>query len=137
MLDVLKKKIQAAAIDHMSPIRLDLMEDVAPATTFDVIYTMLTLHHIDDTERILRIFHTLLAEHGCLFIADLDKEDGSFHRAGFEGHNGFDRQKLQTQLEGAGFSEIRYETCYTITKEVDSGATKAFPVFLMTCKKPT
>jgi ubiquinone/menaquinone biosynthesis C-methylase UbiE len=135
MLEVLKEKIQTAGVSHMTPLQLDLMEDAAPATSFNLIYTMLTLHHIDDTDRILGIFHTLLEQNGFLCIADLDKEDGSFHRAGFDGHKGFERSQLKTKLERAGFTEIQFETCYAIEKEVASGETRAFPVFLMTCKK--
>ena len=46
---------------------------------FDLVYTLMTLHHIPDTAKILGSFQALLQPGGVLCIADLDKEDGSFH----------------------------------------------------------
>lgn len=134
MLEVLQQKIQRDNL-AMTPLQLDLMVDPVPTTRFDLIYTMLTLHHIDDTDRILQIFYTLLKEQGALCIADLDQEDGSFHSAGFHGHNGFAQHELQNLVEQAGFRNIHFETCYSIEKEIASGTIKRFPVFLMVCNK--
>ncbi len=135
MLEVLEEKIRATGATHMTPVQLDLMADAAPQTPFQLIYTMLTLHHINDTDRILEIFHAMLSADGYLCIADLDKEDGSFHSGGFHGHHGFDQQQLKDKLERVGFSDVRAENCYAIEKEVAGGATRAFPVFLLTCQK--
>ncbi len=135
MLQVLEEKIEAAGARHMTPVQLDLMADAAPETPFELIYTSLTLHHIDDTDRILQIFYDMLSAGGHLCIADLDKEDGSFHSAGFDGHHGFDQEKLKAKLEGLGFSCVGSEICYDIEKPVASGEVRAFPVFLMTGRK--
>lgn len=135
MLQVLEEKIEAADARHMTPVQLDLMADAAPETPFQLVYTSLTLHHIDDTDRILQIFHDMLSAGGYLCIADLDKEDGSFHSAGFDGHHGFDQQQLKGKLEALGFSDVGSEICYDIEKEVAGGQMRAFPVFLMTGKK--
>jgi ubiquinone/menaquinone biosynthesis C-methylase UbiE len=135
MLEVVAEKIQAAGITDMTPVQLDLMKEAAPETPFQLIYTMLTLHHIDDTNGIVGIFHAMLSEGGYLCIADLDKEDGSFHRGGFDGHHGFDQQQLKEKLERAGFTDVAFEICYDIKKEVEGGGTRSFPVFLMTCVK--
>ena len=134
MLEVLQQKIQRDNL-AMTPLQLDLMVDPVPTTRFDLIYTMLTLHHIDDTDRILQIFYTLLKEQGALCIADLDQENGSFHSAGFHGHNGFAQHELQNLAEQAGFRNIHFETCYSIEKEIANGTIKRFPVFLMVCNK--
>lgn len=133
MLEVLNGKIRDSSASNMSPVLLDLTQGDAPAgMSFDLIYTAMALHHIADTERILRIFNDMLAPGGYLCVADLDKEDGSFHSGAFAGHHGFDRQKLQSKLEETGFANIGFETCYTIRKERD-GVTAEYPVFLMTC----
>ena len=42
----------------------------------------MTLHHIPDTNGILNKFHALLEPNGYLLVADLEKEDGSFHTDG-------------------------------------------------------
>lgn len=135
MLQVVEEKIQAAGAPHMRSVQLDLMEDAAPETPFQLVYSMLTLHHIDDTDRILEIFHSMLSKGGYLCIADLDKEDGSFHRDDFHGHHGFDQEQLKGKLEKIGFSAVESDICYAIEKEVADGTTRPFPVFLMTCQK--
>lgn len=134
MLDVLRKKIAASGVGNMTPLRLDLCTDPLPADRFDLICTLMTLHHILDTQRILAAFHELLAPGGCLCIVDLDKEDGSFHGRDFSGHTGFDRSEFQEKTEQAGFRVISWETVYTMTKETAQGR-KTFPLFLMVAKK--
>ncbi len=127
MLDVLMEKIARGGISNMSPLWLDLAVDPVPAERFDLLYTLLTLHHIPDTAKILGCFHSLLQPGGVLCIADLDKEDGSFHahETEFDGHNGFDRSALGSELEQAGFKNIRFTTCYTLIKEG-----RPYPLFL-------
>ena len=58
--------------------------------SFDLIYTLMVLHHVGDVETIIRKFRGLLNPGGYLAIADLYSEDGSFHGEGFSGHMGFD-----------------------------------------------
>lgn len=134
MLEVLREKIASTGVRNMTPVQLDLLSDPLPADRFDLIYSMLTLHHIPDTPGILGAFHALLKPSGYLCIADLDKEDGSFHGAGFSGHNGFDRGVLETQAANAGFAQIRFTTAHTMRRQTDQGE-RSFPIFLMTARK--
>lgn len=136
MLTVLEEKIKAGAIDHMSALKLDLASDPLPRERFDLIHSLMTLHHIDDTDGLLRALYALLKSPGYLCLADLDREDGSFHGADFSGHQGFDRQTLQRQASEAGFRNIRFSTVFTIRKSVASGGEKDFPVFLMVAERP-
>ena len=53
MLEVLREKIARGGITNMSPFRLDLAVDPVPAERFDLVYTLMTLHHIPDTAKIL------------------------------------------------------------------------------------
>ena len=134
MLAVLREKIAASGADHLRPMRLDLTVDPLPAERYDLIYTLMTLHHVSDVDRILRDFHALLRPDGALCIADLDREDGSFHGAGFDGHHGFEREALQDQLARAGFGEIQFDTCYMMRKPQGEGA-REYPVFLAVARK--
>jgi len=77
----------------------------------------------------------MLKSPGTLCIADLDKEDGSFHGRDFTGHKGFDRKELSAKTEKAGFSHIRFDTVKELNKLVDTGVNKVFPLFLMTAEK--
>lgn len=103
------------------------MTEPPPARQFDLIYSMMTLHHVPDTVAILRIFRSLLAPAGALAIADLDAEDGSFHGPAVAVHHGFDRAELGRTLERVGFRNVTFDTCF----EVKRGA-RPYPVFLAT-----
>ena len=129
MLAVLEKKIAAAGLTHWRPLALDLMADPPPAEHYHLIYTLMTLHHVADVDRLLQIFYDLLHPAGWLGIADLDQEDGSFHGAGFTGHCGFDRAALRAQLLRAGFSSVNFSTSYLMKKAADRGL-REYPVFL-------
>jgi len=135
MLDVLAEKISASGVTNMRPKRLDLSTDPLPADRFDLTYSLMTLHHIEDAKGILKKFHALLNPSGTLVIADLDKEDGSFHTDGTtDVHLGFERSELQKWVEEAGFTDVRFSTAFEIKKKIGD-AEKTFPVFLLTARK--
>ena len=135
MLDVLAEKISASGVTNMRPKRLDLSTDPLPADRFDLTYSLMTLHHIEDAKGILKKFHALLNPSGTLVIADLDKEDGSFHTDGTtDVHLGFERSELQKWVEEAGFADVRFSTAFEIKKKIGD-AEKTFPVFLLTARK--
>lgn len=135
MLDVLAGKISASGVGNMTPLRLDLSSDPVPSQPFDLTYSLMTLHHIEDAKGILKKFHALLRPGGWLCVADLDKEDGTFHTDGTtDVHLGFERGELQKWVEEAGFSGVQFSTAYEIKKDID-GVEKTFPVFLLTARK--
>jgi ubiquinone/menaquinone biosynthesis C-methylase UbiE len=135
MLDVLGEKIAAAGVTNMHPTRLDLSTDPLPAERFDLTYSLMTLHHIEDAKGILKKFHALLKPSGILCIADLDKEDGSFHTDGTtDVHLGFERGELQQWVKDTGFADIKFSTAFEIKKKIDD-IEKTFPVFLLTARK--
>jgi ubiquinone/menaquinone biosynthesis C-methylase UbiE len=134
MLEVLNEKILAQGVSNMSVRHANLSADALPTERFDLIYTSMTLHHVPDTNAILRVFHTLLNAGGYLCVADLDQEDGSFHGAEVDLHHGFDREILAAKAEQAGFGKPRFETVFKITKETEGGA-RTYPVFLMVAQK--
>jgi ubiquinone/menaquinone biosynthesis C-methylase UbiE len=135
MLDVLAEKISALGVANMNPLRLDLSTDPQPDLPFDLTYSLMTLHHIPDAKAILKKFHALLAPGGWLCVADLDKEDGTFHTDGTtDVHLGFERGELQKWVEDAGFVDVKFSTAFEIEKKIGE-AEKIFPVFLLTAQK--
>ena len=132
MLQVLQEKIDVSGVANMHPLKLDLTTDPLPTDRFDVIFSLMTFHHISDTGKILRDLYALLTEPGYLCIADLDSEDGSFHSADFDVHTGFDREALGQMARQAGFREIVFSTVFTISK---GQPRKDFSVFLMIARK--
>lgn len=136
MLGVLTAKIKASGVPNMTPLKLDLACDPLPASRFDITYSLMVLHHIPNTDQILRQFHAILNPGGWLVVADLDAEDGTFHTDGTtDVHLGFERAVLQKQVESAGFQDVSFSTAYNIRKPI-SGVEKVFPVFLLAARKP-
>lgn len=137
MLEVLREKIKNESADSMKAVKLNLSTDPVPDEQFDLVYTMMTLHHITDTQQILTQFYELLNPDGYLCVADLDKEDGSFHGHDVNDvHKGFDRNKLANLAEKAGFANIQFSTADKMERDVNKkGETKTFPIFLMVAQK--
>lgn len=134
MLDVLREKISTTGVINMRPLMLDLAANPLPEERYGIIYTLMTLHHITDTDKILRDFYALLDRPGYLCIADLDSEDGSFHGSEFSGHTGFDRNDLGRKAKHAGFRNVEFTTVFRMTRGEGPGQTD-FPLFLMVAEK--
>ena len=136
MVKVLKEKIKKQSLLNFKPLLVDLLEEDLNIGTFNVIYMLMTLHHIKDIKKVAKIFNSLLKTNGYLCIADLVEEDGSFHlnHPNFDGHNGFDKNKLSQLLINNGFTVEYYNISYVIEKELETGIRK-YPLFLMICKK--
>jgi cyclopropane fatty-acyl-phospholipid synthase-like methyltransferase len=129
MTDVLKSKIEQI-VCKLEIAELDLTKETLN-TKFDAIISSMTIHHIKDVQAIFNKFYVLLNNNGTIAIADLDKEDGSFHSEDTGVfHFGFDRNEFMKIAANAGFKDLKIETASTIDKE-----TGKFPVFLLTGKK--
>jgi 2-polyprenyl-3-methyl-5-hydroxy-6-metoxy-1,4-benzoquinol methylase len=131
MLAVADDKIAAGGFRNARTLLLDLSVGPAPDRRYDLVCSLMALHHVPDIDGILRAFHGVLSPRGALCIADLDREDGSYHGAGFTGHAGFDRADLGGRIARAGFADVRFETVFEMTKATGTGQ-RVFPVFLAT-----
>ena len=136
MLSVLEKKARAAGLDQLHTRVLDLTSEPPPAETFDLIFSSMTMHHIEDVAALLPIFRGMLKPGGWLALADLDTEDGSFHGGGAPGvmHHGFDREGLQAELRVAGFVDTHSGTAHTMSKTAADGRVREYPIFLITAR---
>ncbi len=135
MLNILKQKISKHQITNLKVVKTDLLKENIIPEKFDIIYTAMTMHHIIDLHLMFDKFYAMLNNKGFLAIADLDKEDGSFHGDDFVGHNGFDRDELELVFRNSGFKNINSETCYQINRKNDKGIIKSYPIFLMIGRK--
>ena len=137
MLAALEEKITENKVQNIIPRHLDLARGELPPERFDLIFSSMALHHIQDVESLLARFFQLLNPGGKVAIADLDAEDGGFHGDIPDVfHLGFDRRKLGRWLEKAGFTDVSATTAHVMKKESSTtGQTEEFPVFLMTAKK--
>ncbi|MFZ2285909.1 MAG: class I SAM-dependent methyltransferase [Bacteroidales bacterium] len=136
MVKVLNEKLMTAKTANMKVIRADLEHEDIAAGPFDLIYTLMVLHHVGDIATIIKKFHDLLNPGGFLAIADLYSEDGSFHGDGFHGHRGFDPLSLAALLEKQGFAGLSHRKVFAIDKSVSDNSIKKFEVFLITAIKP-
>ena len=138
MLNVLEKKLAKADIKNIKPLLLELDEKCFQKESFDLIYTCMTLHHISDIERLLRIFYNQLKSSGHLVLIDLEKEDGTFHdNSSTVAHFGFEPEMLNAMLEDIGFTDIYCRTAYTRVKTSPAGISREYPIFLLTGMKST
>lgn len=132
MRGVLEQKVAAGLFPADTRVwALDLQADPPPPEHFNLLVTSLVLHHVRDLPRVLAGMVELLDAGGQMAIADLDREDGSFHahHHDFDGHSGFDRATLAADLEAAGLTDVRVQDCTHIVKEGTP-----YPVFLATAR---
>jgi len=137
MINVLKEKIEKKSIKNFKPILGNLLQQNLNITDIDVIYTLMTLHHIYDLDKAFKTFHKILNKNGYLCIADLNEEDGSFHSGiiDFDGHNGFNRYELTEKLRSHGYSVVYYSLPHVIEKLQQDNSNKKYPMFLLIAKK--
>jgi len=135
MVKVLKEKIPQSELPAMKVVKADLEKEDYPYEVFDLIYSLMVLHHVNDVEKIIMKFSSMQRSGGYLAIADLYSENGEFHGPGFTGHRGFDPGKLANVLERYGYAGVRHSTVYNLRKATPEGVMKEFGVFLMTAVK--
>lgn len=131
MREVMVQKVASGALPHAEVWELDLEHDEVPEVQCDLVVTALVLHHVRDLPRVLSGFAALLRPGGHVCIADLDREDGSFHQPDFDGHHGFDRSQLAEDLRRAGFVDVTISDCGTLEKEG-----RHYSYFLAAAQKP-
>ena len=136
MLAELEKKCQEIDLENVTPLLVPPDDWTLPADRFDLVFTSMVMHHIDETEALLRHFFQILKPGGFLALADLETEDGTFHEdpTGVV-HHGFDPQALVSLLAAIGFTGMQNKTVHTVRKQRENGEA-AFPVFLLTAQKP-
>ena len=132
MVNVASEKIERQKVKNLQAVYFDLEKDDYPVGNFDIIYSQMVFHHVADIESLIKKFHAMLNFRGILAIADLYKEDGSFHGEGFDGHNGFDTDELAALLEKNNFENIEHTQCYIIEREGMQGEKQEYPIFLLT-----
>ena len=137
MIKVLEDRIDTEQINNLHPLLTDFLTFDPGINEYDVILTFMTLHHITDLEPILLKFNKMLRDNSYLCIADLEKEDGTFHEnmTNFEGHYGFEKQDLEKLLTRFGFRICMYKTFYQIEKTMNDGRKKVFPLFMLMAQK--
>jgi ubiquinone/menaquinone biosynthesis C-methylase UbiE len=135
MIKATMEKVVYSGNKHLVPLFFDLEKKNYKETKFDVIFSQMALHHVQDIEKIIISFKKLLNKGGKLALADLYTEDGTFHDFLFEGHRGFDPLFLIALLRKNGFKNTLHKKVFTIKKDIGEATIKQYPVFLITAEK--
>lgn len=130
MLEQLADK--AALQGKVRTVCQDILQDPLDLQV-DLVVSAMALHHVEDTDRLLRVLRSHLRPGGRIALADLDAEDGDFHPPDTEGvfHHGFDRGALGRRAEAAGFAAVEFETACEVEREG-----RRYPIFLLTAERP-
>lgn len=134
MLEVLREKIADAGRDNaFEARRFDIATDPLPFERFDLVYSLMVLHHIPETDAALARSLEVLRPDGVMLVADLAAEDGSFHGPEVDVHHGFDPDELRRRALAAGFEDVRSSIVYELPKTVGEEK-RAYPLFLLVAR---
>lgn len=133
MLEEASRKIREGGLGRVSAVHFDVASDPPPTgAPFDLVVSLLLLHHVKDTRAALTGMYGLLSPGGQIAALDLDTEDGSFHGSGGDGvhHLGFDRDRLAALAGGVGFAAVEVLDGPSIEDEES-----AYPMFLLKARR--
>ncbi|MGE4564038.1 MAG: class I SAM-dependent methyltransferase [Victivallaceae bacterium] len=126
----LRAKLAGFGRGNIEVCEADIL-DFPERAGYDLIYSTLALHHIEDLSRLLHKCARLLKPGGAIALVDLDREDGSFHddHTGIF-HFGFDRGEFAQELADAGFRLRFIGDIYCREKTFADGRKQSYPMFL-------
>ena len=136
MIEQLEQKLDSMDVPSVSVLHYDIMTDTSQDLHADCIFSCMVLHHLKDIEDVFGRFYHILQPGGHILIADLDKEDGSFHAdfPNFDGHNGFEHAFLTEAAAKAGFVKTEIQTFYNGYKPT-SGDPLPYSLFILDATK--
>lgn len=136
MLEVLAQKLERSGIDNVRVMKADFVHHM-PEGPFDLIFSSMTLHHVDDVEGLFSRAFAQVAPGGYVAFADLENEDGTFHgpEVPTVRHHGFDPVELRRWLENRRFTSVDVRYAHTVTKQGTDGVMHEYPVLLVTARR--
>lgn len=125
MLEQVKRKQEHFGVEHMDILLADFLKDPLPERKYDVIVSMLVIHHVPDIAALMKKFYAILNPGGQLFWIDLEKEDGNFHddNSGVH-HFGFTKEEIKNYLKEGGMQLKSYDSSLFIEREKEEGKKK-------------
>ncbi len=126
MIDVYNEKAKNIGMGNICGYIHNINKEDLPSNKYDIVVTNMTMHHIDDINSFVNKLTHSLKEGGKLFIADLYKEDGTFHSDNTDVvHFGFHEEDILNAYKRAGLNDIIIEKLHSIGKPE-----KSFDVFI-------
>ncbi|MGL4989900.1 MAG: class I SAM-dependent methyltransferase [Sarcina sp.] len=135
MLEVALETIKKDNIDNIEIKNINLANENVKER-YDVIYSSMALHHVQDVEAMVSKFYDILANDGQVAIAELNEDNGDFHWGveDFNGHNGFNQAKLKEMFEKVGFKNIKIQEIFKGNKN-QRGKEITYSVFMIFANK--
>jgi len=132
MLDQVRTKALEKDLDNFETVHLP---QGSLGRTYNLIVSLMVLHHIEDHGSVIADLATRLAPGGSLCLSDLDQDDGRFHTDEQVPHNGFDREEIASILRNCDLDIVTSTTGF-VNRKVVEGREVEFPIFLIIGRKP-
>lgn len=130
MLSEVDSKLKNRSIENGSSLSFNFVEGSYEGK-FDCIFSQMLFHHVENIPAYLENLAGSLKEGGFICAADLDPEDGSFHKENSSYyHNGIERDFFKNSLTALGFSIYHESTPLVVSRNG-----REYPVFLIIAKK--
>lgn len=132
MLEQLSKKAAESGVSNLKTHWIDFNSDWHLPNGIDLLVSSMTMHHIQQPVALMNRFKAVMNAGGMLCVADLEKEDGSFHDEIDETikHHGFAVEEMEQYFDEAGFTGIRTVQVIKVKKERQQGQIVEYPVNL-------
>lgn len=119
MLEQLEYKLAGSGISNVVTVQTAATEPPELPAGIDLLVCSMTMHHIREPLQLLRCFCSSLNRGGKVCVADLQREDGSFHDNRSEDihHHGFMIEDMERYFTEAGFLAVRTVPVTSIVKE--------------------
>lgn len=131
MVDAIIDKFDKRGVQNYNARVLNIEEETL-RLKFNLIYTSMSLHHIEKYKAALSNMVSMLKENGRICLIDLDCEDGSFHPSKEEYfHAGIDRKAITEHLSSLGCEDLSAKTVHEIYK-----GGRSYPMFMITGRAP-
>lgn len=131
MLEQLSKKAAESGANNLKTHWIDFSSDWHLPDGIDLLVSSMTMHHIPQPVVLMNRFKAVMNIGGMLCVADLEKEDGSFHDHVDETiqHHGFSVEEMERYFTEAGFTQIKTVQVIKVQKE-RQGQIVEYPVNL-------
>jgi len=134
MLEQVRRKIAA----HPDVVGETLLLEGSPPDLpqrYDLIVSLMTMHHIADYERTLAVLIDHLEPGGWLAVCDFEPDgDGSFHGDIPTEHHGIDPEDMRRIFRARGLVDVGRAAPYVMHRERE-GVERAYPLYLITGRK--
>lgn len=135
MLSVLQDKVLSQNIDNVKILERDIKHLNLKESSIDVIFSLMTLHHIENISDVLKVCFNTLKANGYMIIGDLVEENGSFHGKEKVAHSGFNLNEIKKIFNNAGFNVTRVYPYYVVEKPDVEGNKRRYEQFILVSQK--